>query len=65
MRAFRPRDADHMPVDPNTTITDLLGKLRIPPGKVHLTFLNGVKVDLDAVVADGDTVGIFPPLGGG
>ena len=65
LRTLQPPNAEAFPVEPNTTIEGLLGDLRIPPGKVHLTFLNGVKVDRDARVSDGDTISIFPPLGGG
>ncbi|MBU8913633.1 MAG: MoaD/ThiS family protein [Spirochaetales bacterium] len=65
LRTLRPPNAEAFPVEPDATIEDLLGDLRIPAGKVHLTFLNGVKVDQDALVSDGDTIGIFPPLGGG
>ena len=65
LRALRPPNAEAFPVEPDTTIEDLLGELRIPPGKVHLTFLNGVNVDRDAPMSDGDTLSIFPPLGGG
>ena len=65
LRALRPPNAETFPVEQNATVEDLLGDLQIPPGKVHLVFLNGVKVDGDALVSDGDTIGIFPPLGGG
>lgn len=65
LRALRPSNAEAFPVEPNATIQDLLGDLRIPAGKIHLTFLNGVKAEPDALVGDGDTIGIFPPLGGG
>ena len=65
LRALRPPNAEAFPVEPNTTIEDLFGELGIPPGNMYLAFLNGVNVDRDALVSDGDTLGIFPPLGGG
>ena len=65
VRVLRPPNAEAYPVEPDAPVADLLGDLGIPPGKVHLTFLNGVRVDRDALVNDGDTIGIFPPLGGG
>jgi sulfur-carrier protein len=65
LRAFGPPNAGSFPIKPATTIGDLLGELGVPPVKVHLTFLNGVNVGLDTPVSDGDTVGIFPQLGGG
>ena len=49
-----------------TTVQKLLEKeLGGPPGEVKTVFVNGVSRSFDHVLADGDRVGIFPPVGGG
>jgi molybdopterin synthase sulfur carrier subunit len=49
-----------------TTVQELLQKeLGVPPGEVKTVFVNGVSRRLDYVLADGDRVGIFPPVAGG
>lgn len=51
---------------PDSTITDLLQLLRIPPERARVIFVNGrVKDDPAFVLREGDDVGIFPPVGGG
>ncbi len=37
----------------------------IPPKKVHAAFLNDEPIDLDAPLADGDHLRLFPPVVGG
>jgi sulfur-carrier protein len=39
--------------------------LGIPPGEVKLRFVNGKQAKDDQVLAEGDRVGLFPPVGGG
>ena len=49
-----------------TILQKLLEKeLGIPPGEVKTVFVNGVSRSSDYVLADGDRVGIFPPIAGG
>lgn len=49
-----------------TTVQKLLeNELDVPPGEVKIVFVNGVSQDFDHVLADGDRVGIFPPVAGG
>jgi molybdopterin converting factor small subunit len=49
-----------------TTVQKLLEKeLGGPPGEVKTVFVNGASRSFDHVLADGDRVGIFPPVGGG
>ena len=43
----------------------LLEKLKIPRGKAFSFLINGLHKDFDALLAEGDRVSIFPPLGGG
>lgn len=48
-----------------TTAGELLGRLGVPLDVVQLVFVSGRSRPLDHVLADGDRVGIFPPIGGG
>jgi molybdopterin converting factor small subunit len=47
------------------TVRDLIQELDLPEAEVKLVFVNGRFRDSDHVLADGDEVGIFPPVGGG
>lgn len=49
-----------------TTVQKLLEEeLGVPPDEVKTVFVNGVSRDFDYILADGDRVGIFPPVAGG
>lgn len=48
-----------------STIGDLIRQLGIPEGEVKLIFVNALFREADHVLADGDELGIFPPVGGG
>ncbi|MCL0036450.1 MoaD/ThiS family protein [Dehalococcoidia bacterium] len=53
-------------VDEGTTAKRVLEEvLGIPAKVIKTVFVNGIYRDLDHVLADGDRVGIFPPVGGG
>ena len=65
LRARRPANADAFPIETGATIGSIIAELEIPPEKVNLVFINGVQSDCGASVAPGDTVGVFPALGGG
>jgi len=47
------------------TVNSLLGVLKVPLDEVKVIFVNRVRADGDAVLEDGDRVGVFPPVGGG
>ena len=69
LRAYRPGLAmgESVPVEveQGATVRDLLASLGVPAGEVKLIFANGLSRDLEHVLADGDDLGIFPPVGGG
>jgi len=69
LRGYRPGLAmgESIPVsvEQGATVRDLLAHLDVPAGEVKLIFANGLSRDLDHVLADGDDLGIFPPVGGG
>ena len=49
-----------------TTVQKLLeNELGVPPGEVKIVFVNRLSRSFDHVLADGDRVGIFPPVAGG
>ena len=48
-----------------STLADLVDHLGLPQEKVRVTFVNGRVRPRDHVLAAGDEVGIFPPVGGG
>ena len=56
-----------MPVEleEGATVSQLVRHLRLPPDEVKLVFVNGIVRDRDHTLADGDKVGLFPPVGGG
>ena len=52
-------------VPTGTDVQSLLGHLQIPPDQVKVVFVNHVIRDREHTLADGDRVGLFPPVGGG
>ncbi len=53
-------------LDQGTTVKRVLQEvLGIPTEVVKTVFVNGIYRGLDHVLADGDRVGIFPPVAGG
>jgi molybdopterin synthase sulfur carrier subunit len=70
LTAARPglRAGDPFPVGlpERATISDLVTKLSLAPGEIHLVMVNARAVnDREAPLAEGDRVGLFPPVGGG
>ena len=49
----------------NSNLTDLLSYLALRREEVVAVFVGGRARELDYMLAPGDQVGIFPPLGGG
>jgi sulfur carrier protein ThiS len=47
------------------TAAELVESLGLPPGEVQVIMVNRRAARTDAVLADGDLVGLFPALGGG
>lgn len=48
-----------------STLADLVDHLGLPGDKVRVIFVNGKVEQRDHVLAPGDEVGLFPPIGGG
>jgi len=49
----------------NTTISQLVQQLAIPQDEVGMILVNGKASFLDTVVQTGDTISLFPLVGGG
>lgn len=47
------------------TVGQLIQQLGLPEEEVKLVFVNGIVRDRAHRLADGDELGIFPPVGGG
>jgi len=60
-----PSDATAFPITPGETVATLATRLGIALTEIKIVFVNGSTVPLDQPLADGDRVGIFPPVGGG
>jgi len=57
--------AVEMDIEAGTSLGELARMLRLPPDEVKVCFVNGRICELEQVLAEGDEVGIFPPIGGG
>jgi molybdopterin converting factor small subunit len=53
------------PLGSGTTAADVIRELAIPPASVSVIFVNGRHATPDTVLAPGDTLALFPPVGGG
>ncbi len=47
------------------TAGQVMKELTIPEGQVTLIFINGVHGEPDSQLHEGDTLALFPPIGGG
>jgi len=46
-------------------VKDVLAQRGVPLEQVSVVIINDVRADLDAPLAEGDHVGVFPALSGG
>lgn len=65
LNAFTPANAETYPITAGTTAKDIVRELKIPLKEAKLIFINSTRRDIETPLADGDRVGIFPPVGGG
>lgn len=49
----------------NLLVSDILRIIGVNTDDAAIIFINGRHAQLEQVVSDGDTVSIFPPIGGG
>ncbi|GMT43370.1 MAG: molybdopterin synthase sulfur carrier subunit [bacterium] len=54
-------------VDQNSRVEDLFHKMKIPKDLTKIVLVNGKSIEgnMDYLLSDGDTISIFPPIGGG
>ncbi|HVN72488.1 MAG TPA: MoaD/ThiS family protein [Desulfomonilia bacterium] len=50
---------------PGITGSHIVRKIGIPEKEIRLVFVNGRHASLEDRLADGDTLALFPPIGGG
>ena len=62
---FQPKNSESFEIHENETAGSVLDRLGVPAGQVALVFVNNVITGRDTVLKDGDSMGIFPPIGGG
>jgi len=62
---YSPSSADKYPIEPGTTVQNLLQELGVPETDAKLIFIDGIKSNLTSPLQGGERVGIFPPIGGG
>jgi molybdopterin converting factor small subunit len=48
-----------------STVGQLIERLNIPVEEIKIVFVNNIFRDMGYALKNGDTVGIFPPVGGG
>jgi sulfur-carrier protein len=61
-RAGRPFEVD---LPEGAAVKDLIDHLKIPPEETHIVFINNIIEEPCSKLKDGDSVGMFPPVGGG
>lgn len=59
---FKVEKAD---VSENTQIKDVISKYNIPEEEVKICLLNGRDAEFSQKLQNGDTLSLFPPVGGG
>jgi sulfur carrier protein len=58
-------DIETLDLPPETKIIDVVQRLGIPEREVTLIFVNGLHREFLSELHDGDTLAMFPPVGGG
>ena len=64
LRKLIPAETD-VPAAGPMAIRDIIAGLGLPPEKVTVIFLNGRHATEEETAAPGDTLSLFPPVGGG
>ncbi len=69
LRTYRPGlgigEAFPVQVPEGATVRDLVALLELPEDEVKIIFVNALNREPGHVLADGDELGLFPPIGGG
>ena len=65
LKRFKPASDDRYPIDPGMDLQDLIARLGISNQEVNLIFIDDQQGNLNSTLQGGESVSIFPPLGGG
>ncbi len=65
LHKYMPENFEAYELEDGTTVKQLLELLGLVDEQVKLVFINGAHVSRQAVIAQGDRVGLFPAVGGG
>jgi len=65
LASSQPADPDAFPIAAGETVAEVMARLGIPEGGAALIFVNNVHRKPETVLKGGDSVGFFPPIGGG
>jgi len=52
-------------IDNGLSVLKAMETLGIKKNDVSIILVNGINTNVDAVLSDGDTLSLFPPIGGG
>ena len=56
---------DQLTLPDNAAVSDLLKELKIPQEHIGILLTDGKNVSADSKISDGQTISIFPAVGGG
>jgi molybdopterin converting factor small subunit len=65
MRSARGRKQFEVEPRDGLTVGDVVAGEGLDESEVHLVMINGTHGKLNSPLADGDRLGLFPPIGGG
>jgi len=65
LQKWRPTPAGTYELAGITTVSDLVRESGIPENEIAIIFINGKRSELASTLRDGDTVRLFPLIGGG
>jgi molybdopterin synthase sulfur carrier subunit len=58
-------DIETVDYPPGTTVADVADSIKLPRNELGIMMINNRHVKLDHLLVDGDTLALFPLLGGG
>lgn len=62
---YLPENAEAYELEDGSPVSDVVSALGVPAEELRLIFINGRAAGLETVLAEGDRLGLFPPVGGG
>lgn len=65
MRSSTGRKEFQLEPRPGLTVGDIVDAEGLRRNEIHIVMINGTHGSLESELADGDRLGLFPPVGGG